>query len=260
MPETSLNLFFVLEPRTITSFKAMSISIRDRTLHVISADSGAALLNERYEAQFIVAAVSVLVDPPYRLAKKLIAEPIFSEVANSHELIVHELELCQDLLKETKADVVHLDMSFGGALMEELSMIQLSNVSSKARTHLLKVLPRMRKIAADIKRVYGIDVLAIGKESVPVRIAELTAGAHAVLYSAQKVIKDTQSLLLGLPSECYVRVVERGVMVHSLTPTEHDIAGFAVDTDGILAKVTFSELLNPCARGFRAIEITPRKG
>lgn len=227
-------------------------------MHVISADSGAALLNERYEAQSIVAAVSVLVDPPYRVAKMHIAEPIFSQVASSHELIVHELELCQALLKEMKADVVHLDMSFGGALMEELSPIQLSNVSSKGRAHLLKILPKMRKIAIDIKRVYGIEVLAIGKESVPVRIAELTAGAYAVLYSAQKAFKEKQSQLLGLPSECYARITEKGVMVNSLTPAEHDIAGFAADTDRILAKVTFTELLNPCARGFRALEITPR--
>jgi len=227
-------------------------------LRIISADSGAALLNERYEAQYIVAAVSVLVEPPYRIAQKHIAEPIFSKVANSHELIVHELELCQMLLKETKADVVHLDMSFGGALMEELSPIQLSNISSKARGYLLKILPKMRKIAADIKRVYGIEVLAIGKDSVPVRIAELTAGAYAILYAAEKVVKEKQGVLLGMPSKCYARRIENGVVVHSLIPAEHDIVGFAADTDEILAKVTSSELLNPCARGFRALEITPK--
>lgn len=227
-------------------------------MRIISADSGAALLNERYEAQYIVAAVSVLVEPPYRIAQKHIAEPIFSKVANSHELIVHELELCQMLLKETKADVVHLDMSFGGALMEELSPIQLSNISSKARGYLLKILPKMRKIAADIKRVYGIEVLAIGKDSVPVRIAELTAGAYAILYAAEKVVKEKQGVLLGMPSKCYARRIENGVVVHSLIPAEHDIVGFAADTDEILAKVTSSELLNPCARGFRALEITPK--
>jgi hypothetical protein len=226
-------------------------------LRIVAADSGAALLNERYEAQSIVAAVSILVEPPYRIAQKHIAEPIFSKVINSHELIVHELELCQMLLKETKADMVHLDMSFGGAQMEELSPIQLANISSRARGHLLKILPKMRKIAADIKRVYGVDVLAIGKDSVPVRIAELTAGAYAILYSAEKAVKEKQSVLLGMPSKCYARRIESGIVVHSLTPAEHDIAGFAVDTGGVLAKVTFSELLNPSARGFRALEITP---
>lgn len=226
-------------------------------MRIIAADSGAALLNERFEATSIVAAVAVLVEPPYRLAKTCVAEPIFSKIMSSHELIVHELELCQALLKEMKADVVHLDMSFGGLLMEELSPIQLSNISSKARGHLLKILPNLRKISADVKRVYGVEVLAIGKDSVPVRIAELTAGAYAVVYAAEKAVKEKMMVRLGLPSKCYARKVEAGVMMHSLTPAEHDIAGFAVDREGVLEKVTLLELLNPCARGFRALEFIP---
>lgn len=227
-------------------------------MRIISADSGAALLNERFEAQSIIAAVSVLVEPPYRIAQKQIAEPIFSNVANSHELIVHELELCQMLLKENKADVVHLDMSFHGILMEELSPIQLSNISSKARGHLLKILPKMRKIAADIKRVYDVEVVAIGKDSVPVRIAELTAGAYAVLYAAEKAVKEKRQVLLGMPSKCSSRQTQNGIFVHSLTSAEYDISGFATDDNDVLAKVTFREMLNPCARGFRALEIIPR--
>ena len=226
-------------------------------MRIISADSGAALLNESFEATSIVAAVAVLIEPPYRLAKTCISEPIFSTIANSHELIVHELELCQALLKETRADVVHLDMSFGGLSIEELSPIQLSNISSRARGYVLKILPKLRKIAADVKRVYGVEVLAIGKDSVPVRIAELTAAASAVLYAAEKTVDEKRMVRLGMPSKCYARKVENGVMVHSLTPAEHDIAGFAADREAILEKVTFSELLNPVARGFRALEFTP---
>lgn len=235
-----------------------AINTREFNLRIISADSGAALLNERFEATSIVASVAVLVEPPYRRAKTCIAESIFSKVANSHELIVHELELCQTLLKETKADIVHLDMSFGGMLMEELSPIQLSSFSSKARGHILKILPKLRKIAADIKRIYGIEVSAIGKDSVPVRIAELTAGAYAVLYTAEKAEKEKAIIRLGMPSKCYARKVENGVIVNSLIPAEHDIAGFAVDKSAVLEKVSFSELLNPCARGFRALEFIPR--
>jgi hypothetical protein len=46
--------------------------------------------------------------------------------------------------------------------------------------------PRLRKIAAEIKRLYDVDMLAVGKESVPVRIAELTAGAKAILFACKK--------------------------------------------------------------------------
>jgi hypothetical protein len=39
---------------------------------------------------------------------------------------------------------------------------------------------------------------------------------------------------------------------------EHDVRGHADDTKGILNKVNISELLNPCARGFRALRINLR--
>jgi hypothetical protein len=216
-------------------------------------------LNDKFEATTIVASVAVLVEPPYRMAKMCIAEPIFAPVDNSHGLIVRELELCQMLLNETKADVVHLDMSFGGLLIEELSPIQLTNmrISGRAKGHILKILPKLRKIATDIKRAYDVEVSAIGKDSVPVRIAELTAGAYAVVYASEKAIKERKMMRLGLPSKCYARRVNNGVTVHSLIPAEHDLAGFAQDKEGILEKMAFSELLNPCVRGFRALELTP---
>jgi hypothetical protein len=140
--------------------------------------------------------------------------------------------------------------------MEELSPIQLSKISGKARGYILKILPKLRKTASDIQRVYGIEVLAIGKDSIPVRIAELTAGAYAVLYTAERAVNDKSTVRLGMPSKCCARKVEGGVVVHSLIPAEHDITGFAVDKEGILEKVTFREFPNPNARGFRALEFT----
>ena len=122
--------------------------------------------------------------PSFRLA-----EPIFREVDDGFDVIVHEAELCRSLLDKMKADVVHLDMSLGGISVEELSPVELMNLrASKAgRQNILNILPRLRKIACEIKRVHGIDMLAIGKESVPVRIAELTAGAEAILFAAKKL-------------------------------------------------------------------------
>jgi hypothetical protein len=225
-------------------------------MRVVSADSAAAILDAKFTPLRLVASASVVVHPPYREPHDRLVEPIFRNVENGYEVIVHEAELCRDLLEKTKADVVHLDLSLGAVPIEELSPIQLSNISSKARGHLLKILPKLRKIAADVKRVYGVEVLAIGKDSVPVRIAELTAGAYAIVYAAEQAVKEKTKVRLGLPSKCYARKVENGVMMHSLTPAEHDIAGFAVDREGVLEKVTLSELLNPCARGFRTLEFT----
>ena len=174
-------------------------------LKVVAADSGAAILNDRFEPLSVVAAVAVLAEPPYREASFYLAEPIFASVEKGYFLVVHELELCQKLLKESKADVVHLDMSLGGISLEELSVVGISKlrVSNKARGQVLKILPKIRKIATDIKRVYGIEVLALGKESIPVRIAELTSGAHAILYSAEKAVKENTKLRLGVFFNCF---------------------------------------------------------
>jgi hypothetical protein len=231
-----------------------------RNVRVIAADSSAALLNEQFEPLSIVAAASVLVVPPYREASECLAEPIFVDARNGHEVIVHEAELCRELIGRVQADVVHLDMSLGSTPLEELSPIQLTNVklSARARQHLLKILPRIRKIANEITQKHGAEVLAIGKESMPVRVAELTSGAHAILYACEKAVREKSPILLGLPSRCQPRFTQGGVSMSSLMAAEHDVRGVADDTEGILGKVNIVEMLNPVARGFRALRITPK--
>ncbi len=229
-------------------------------MRVVAADSGAAVLNDAFEPLKVVAASAVLAEPPYTRISLCLAEPIFAEVETGPQLVVHELEMCWKLLKETKADIVHLDVSLRGVTIEELSVVNLSQmrISRKARRQVLKILPKMRKIAADIKRVYGIEVLAIGKESVPVRIAELTSGAYAVLYSAERAVQKASKVRLGLPVKCSVKIAEDGIELQSLIPAEHDITGSAKDEKGVLKKVRIKEMLNPRARGFRLLEIHPK--
>ena len=157
-------------------------------MRIISADSAAAILDEQYNPRFLIASASVLVEPPYREPSYRLTEPIFREVEIGFDVIVHEAELCRSLLDKMKADIVHLDMSLGAVSIEELSPVELVNIraSRTGRKNILKILPRLRKVAAEIKRVHGIDMLAIGKESVPVRIAELTAGSEAILFACKK--------------------------------------------------------------------------
>ncbi len=229
-------------------------------MRVVAADSGAAILNDRFEPLVVVAAVATFVEPPYREASLCLAEPIFANAEKGYLLVVHELELCQKLLQEVKADVVHLDVSLGGICLEELSVVGISKlrVSGNARRQVLKILPRIRKIAADIRRSYGIEVLALGKESIPVRVAELTSGAHAILYSMEKAVKEKSKLRVGLPMKCQPKLLDGAVVLRSLIPAEEDVIGYAKDNKGILEEVQTSEMLNPCARGFRLLEIAPR--
>jgi len=230
------------------------------SLRVVAADSGAAVLNEHFEPLQVVAASAVLVEPPYQRTSSYLAEPIFANVEDGHTLVIHELELCIDLLKTVKADVVHLDMSLGSVSVEELSAVSLSqmHISGRARGHLLKILPKVRKLALEVKRVHNIEVLAIGKESIPVRIAELTSGAYAVLYCAEKAMKEGKMLRLGLPAKCRTKTVDGSVILESLMPAEQNVAGYAEDEKKVLEKVQLLEMPNPCARGFRLLEISPK--
>lgn len=150
-------------------------------------------------------------------------------------------------------------MTLGGVTIEDLSPVELVSLrASKAgRQNILKILPRLRKVAAEIKRLHGVDMLAIGKESVPVRIAELTAGAEAVLFACQRAVEHKEAVLLGLPLMCQPTVLDNRVYLQSLINAEHDVRGFSVDAQGILTKVKLSETLNPTARGFRALKIKP---
>ena len=230
------------------------------TLRIISADSAAAILDDQFNAVTHIAMVSVLVEPPYREPASRLAEPIFRPVEQGFDLVVHEAELCRNLLETIKADVIHLDVSLGGVSIEELSPVELLNLraSKFGRQNILKMLPRLRKVAGEIKRLFGIDMLAIGKESVPVRVAELTAGAEAILFACQEVANEKEALLLGLPLKCQPTVLNNKVYLRSLIEGEHDIRGFGVDAQGFLTKVKLIETLNPVARGFRAIKIEPK--
>ena len=228
-------------------------------LRIISADSAAAILDQNFKPLYLVASVSVFVNPPYREPSFRLAEPIFKEVEAGFEVIIHEAELCRSLLDIMKADFVHLDMSLGGISIEELSPVELVNLraSRTGRTHILKILPRLRRIAGEIRRVHDIDMLAIGKESIAVRIAELTAGAEAILFACERAVDEKESALLGLPLMCQPRFSENRAYLQSLISNEHDVRGFSVDSIGVLTKVKLSETLNPIARGFRVIRIEP---
>ena len=228
-------------------------------MRIVAADSGAAILNDKFEPVTVVAAVAILTEPQYKRASSVLADPIFAEADNGYQLIAHELELCQQILKNVKADVVHLVMSLRGINLEELSAVGISAMkkSRNARKQLLKILPKLRRTSSKILRTYGIQVLAFGKESIPVRIAELTSGAHAICYAAEKAIKENVKLKLGLPTKCQPKLFKDKIVLKSLMPAESEVAGYAECSRDLLEGVQFSDMLNPCARGYKILEITP---
>ena len=230
-------------------------------LKVVAADSGAAILDWNFNPLCIVVSASVFVVSPYRLASRVLAEPVFFDVSEGFQLIPRELELCEKLLSIVRADVVHLDLSLGAISVFDLSASKILEfrVSGRVRKRILELLPSLRRVALRIKRNYGIDVIAIGKESVPVRIAELTCGACAIIYVAKKVLESKKEVLLGLPTQCQPNIGDYGVWMRSTKPGEQDVYGFAEDDENILANVRIKEVLNPTVRGFRTLLISPLK-
>jgi hypothetical protein len=228
-------------------------------MRIVAADSGSATLNKRFEPEAIAALAAVLVDHPYNCASDVIAKSLLEE-GSPKTSFVAELSICRELLKKKGADEVHLDVTLGGIPVNELTESKLRDTAASrwARENVQKVLPELRKISQDIKRIYGVEVLALGKESIPVRIAELTAGAFSVLYASEKAIGEHKKLLLGLPTGCNLKRYEGGVLLQSLLPNEHEVRGFADDPEEILSKVDVVEILNPKTRGFRTLEIAPR--
>ena len=232
----------------------------DQELRVVAADSGSAILDDTFEPLEVVALCSIVVEPPYRNTSTQISDLLMSP-ANGPELVVGELRMCRRLLQSVSADVVHLDMTLGGVSVSQLSISELRDmsISLEARQRISRALPELRKLATEIEQTYKVEVLAIGKESLPVRLAELTAGAHSVIYGAAEAVRRKGMVLLGLPTLTTVAVGEGHVTARSLQPGEENVVGFAEDSEAVTAKVSIGEFNNPTVRGFKVLRIEPRE-
>lgn len=226
-------------------------------MRIVAADSGSAILDESFTPQRIVAAASICTEIPYRNASTQISDLLMA-AANRRDLIVTELKMCRKLLQKASADAVHLDMSLGGMSVSQLTMSDLQDmrISSKAKERIREVLPELRKLATEIEQKSNIEVLAIGKESLPVRIAELTVGACSAIYASSEALKRHQTILLGLPALCTIAIGDGQVTARSLQQGEHDIIGYANDSADVIQKVRINEFNNPTVRGFRVLRIT----
>ena len=185
--------------------------------------------------------------------------PVFEDV-NSQGFILREMRLCKELLSKEHADIIHIDMTLGAVPILDITGERLEEmrISREAKENIRRQLPQLRSLAAEIKRAHSVDVIAIGKQSVPVRIAELTVAAHSLIYCSDRVLQDRVSLTLGLPTACTVKKTKRGALATSLVSAEEGLLGFAEDDKDILPKVKMREMMNPVVREFRMIQIQPR--
>lgn len=229
-------------------------------MKVVAADSAAAILNEKLDPTHVVASAAVLVESPFKEPIHSIGKAIFEPAESSHTVVLREVKLCKKLLDSgIKADLVHLDMSLRGASVASLTVEKLVSMRIRWRGKMFiqKLLPDLRKEARKIGSGHKIDVVAIGKRSLAVRVAELTAGAYAVIYACEKATKEKQRVLLGLPLRCSMRLSGNRVYLSSTMGSQEGVVGYADDEAGVLNKVSMSEKVNPHVEGFKYEVITP---
>ena len=226
-------------------------------MRIVAADSGSSILGPDFEPTCIVCTVAVLVEEPYRAPSAMLAEAHFCPIEKSYDVLVKEIELAGELLEAHGADVVHFDASLGRARLDQLGPDDIARLWPRAPKEALRALSEVASRASCLSSRTGVPVLAMGKESVPVRIAELCCGAHGFLSAVRKALEEGGELLLGLPIRCTLSVSGGTVIARSLTPGEHDLIGLAEDGEGITGKVAFVEMPNPTLRGFRMVRIRP---
>lgn len=223
-------------------------------MRVVSADTGGALLDGNYIPVGLIATSAVLVEKPYRSASLNIVR--FSDPFNydmrGRQAIRDEVLLALKLAKKVKPDVVHIDSTLGGIELRKLDdpTIDALRVSDRGKAIWHELARELRPIAKRFWEETGIEVVAIGKESVPVRIAEIYAGLYSVKWGVE-FAREKGSVRIGLPRYMSVGFEDGHLVGRSLDPREGGLYGsIPVDMEDIEWEV----YPNPVARTFMVFE------
>jgi hypothetical protein len=228
-----------------------------REMKIATVDSACSILNENLMPTNILSMAGIVVDYPYKQPSQvqtkggdyLISDP---------NLLVNELRLCQEMLEIEEADCIHLDLSLGGAnlldLTEEDLLFRIP-MSHDGREVLRLILPDLQKIASAVNEEYQIPVLAIGKRSGPVRLAELYATAYGVARAMERARDSQEIIYVGLPSGTTAAIDGDKVKIASQEPMERSLSAEVP----VVAGVDMEAFLNPLVRRFQALKLTPQE-
>jgi len=175
-------------------------------------------------------------------------------------VLVHELRLCEELLSVEPAECVHFDLTLGGVNLLDITdefLFQI-NLSPTGRSVLHAILPDLREIALSIDEKHHAPVLAMGKRSLPVRLAELHASAYGIARAMEiaAVSEAEESIYLGLPEKVLAFFDEDGkVKVTSEEPMERSLVAETRVNNGVLVE----PFLNPVTRGFQVLKLTAKR-
>lgn len=224
-------------------------------MKIATVDSACSVLDEKLMPVNIMSMVGLVVDYPYERPSQMQSRNEDYLISDTN-LLVTELKLCQEMLKMERADYVHLDLSLGGIDLLDLTIEDLLfkiPMSDDGREILSQILPELQKIAAEIRDEYHIPVLAIGKRSGPVRLAELYAAAYGLSRAMEKAKEAKKTIYVGLPVGATASIDGDKVKVTSQEPMEKSMYAEAPSVEG----VSIETFLNPIVRRFQAIKLIP---
>lgn len=230
-------------------------------MRIVAADTAVAILDGYYRPIRLVTTAAVIAEPPY-------TRPIRSTFKHielspeSHDAIIEELKLIEQLLSKSRinVDVVHVDVSLKALDLSEIRPedIEYMDLSKRSREALRVLLPLIKPYVERLRESFGISILAIGKESIVVRMAELVATAYSVLFCIRRAIRYNTKVLLGLPRRVGILIEREKIRVLSLEPWEKDLdIWIRIDPPELIGRFNMREYPNPIARGFRVLEVRP---
>ena len=222
-------------------------------MKIATVDSACSILDTDFKPTSILSSVALVVDYPYEAPIKVEARAGDYALTDPN-VLVYELELCQQLLSQQEADCVHLDLTLGGVNLLDVTdpyLFQMQ-LSAAGRSYLHAVMPSLRRLATQIGETHHIPVLAMGKRSLPVRLAELYAAAHGIQHAFEKAKTAETPLYVGLPAKVQASFERAGIVeVSSAEPMESVLSAEATVPEGI----PVTSFLNPVTRGFQVLRI-----
>ncbi|WP_456421940.1 DUF4152 family protein [Thermococcus sp.] len=224
-------------------------------MRIVSADTGGALLTEDYEPIGLIATAAVLVEKPYKtatLSKVKYADP-FDYDMSGRQAIRDEALLAVELAREVKPDVIHLDSTIGGIEVRKLDepTIDALTITDRGKEVWKDLAKDLQPLAKRFWEETGIEIIAIGKSSVPVRIAEIYSGIYTARWAIDYA-KEHGKAVVGLPRYMKVEIRSGRIYGESLDPREGGLFGeIKAETEGI----GWELYPNPLVRRFMVLEV-----
>ena len=224
-------------------------------MRFVSADTGGALLTEDYEPIGLIATAAVLVERPYRtatLSRVRYANP-FDYDMSGRQAVRDEAFLAVELAREVKPDIVHLDSTIGGIEVRKLDdpTIDALTITDRGKEVWKDLAKDLQPLAKKLWEETGIEIIAIGKSSVPVRIAEIYAGLYTAKWAIERARKEGK-VIVGLPRYMSVEIRSGKICGESLDPREGGLFGeIEAKTEGI----GWELYPNPLVRRFMVLEV-----